>query len=107
MTTKIGKNYAIYDIAFSEIRNLDFPFDLNVRFVEFVGEGPTRDRTKRRYVFLNEGDIFSKLNLEKSIEKLNKSGLFEIISELDVSWTIDEKLKIIDISFYLKEKRKK
>lgn len=100
-------DYGIYDIAFSEIRNFDLLKNYNIRRVEFSGNATTRDKKVRENVFLNEGDIFSKENLEKTIEKLNKSKLFEPISLQDVSWFLNDKNKIVDFVFYLKEKPKK
>lgn len=100
-------NYGIYDIAFSEIRNFDLLKDYAVRRVEFNGNATMRDRKARENIYLKEGDIFSKENLDKSIEKLNKSKLFEPISLQDVSWFLNDKDKIVDFVFYLKEKPKK
>ena len=100
-------NFAIYDIAFSEIRNLDLLKDHRVRRVDFSGNNSTRDRDVRRNVFLREGDIFSKENLDKSIKELNKSNLFENISEQDVSWFLDKKNKFVDFVFFFKEKKPK
>lgn len=104
---KDWKEYAIYDVAFSEIRNLDELKDFNVRRVEFAGNATTRDRAVRRKVFLQEGDLFAPENLRKSVDGMNALGIFHPIGEQNVSWFLDKARKQVDFVFYLEEKSKK
>lgn len=104
---KDWEEYAIYDIAFSSIRDLREMNGLNVRRVEFSGDFITRDRTIRKHVFLNEGDIFDEINLTKSIKGINSLGIFEKISIENVSWRIDKKYGSVDFVFYLNERSKR
>ena len=97
---KDWESYAIYDIAFSKIRNLNGLKGYRIRRVEFVGNTNTRDSVLRRNIYINEGDIFNPENLRKSIDGINKFDVFDKITEQDVSWQVDE--KYVDFIFYLK-----
>jgi D-alanyl-D-alanine dipeptidase len=103
---KDWKQYAIYDIAFSAIRNLDELKGLNVRRVEIVGNDHVSGRTIFRHIYLNEGDIFTEESLLKSVKAINALGRFEKISEQNVSWRISRQHGEIDFTFFLTEKRK-
>ena len=52
------EQYAIYDIAFSDIRNVGLLKGFVVRRIEFTGNMYVRDRDIRKYIHLHEGDIF-------------------------------------------------
>ena len=103
---KDWEDYAIYDIAFSEIRNFDVLKDYRIRRVEFAGNKYTKDRKLRKNVFLSEGELFLMDNLQKSINAINKSGIVEKISESDVSWFLDKNNLQVDFIFYFTEKPK-
>ncbi len=94
-------DYGIYDIAFSEIRNFDILANYKIRHVKL-----SENKQVREKLFLKKGEIFKKENLDKSIEQLNKSEIFEPISLQDVSWFLNDKEKIVDFVFFLKEKAK-
>src|SRR5213075_3492156 len=51
------QGYAIYDIPFNEIRNLDLK-NFEVRRIEITGNMDVKDRDIRKYIQLHEGDIF-------------------------------------------------
>ena len=72
--------------------NFDALEGLTVRRVEFHGIPNTPDRVVRRAFWLKEGDIFTRKGLEKSLKRLNRLGLFERITEGDVSWQKDKGL---------------
>lgn len=101
---KDWEQYAIYDVAFSAIRDLAELKELNVRRVEFAGNEDTRDKIVRKKVFLKEGDIFQEKNLIRSVSGINSLGIFERITEQNVSWYIDN--GYVDFVFFLTEKGK-
>ncbi len=104
---KDWREYGVYDIAFSEIRNLDkYEKQINIGWVMFAGNEATRDRDIRKHLFLDEGDIFTTERLRKSIEGINKFGKFEPITEEDVELVEDKKYDRLNITYLLKEKIK-
>lgn len=105
---KDWQRYAIYDIAFSSIRNLDdLKGSLTVRRVEFSGNTFTRDRTLRKHIFLKEGDIFDEKNITKSVNGINSLGIFEKITDQNLTWYIDREHGDVDFVFFLIEKPRK
>ncbi len=102
---KDWEKYAIYDIAFSDIRNLDLIKDFRIGRVEFTGNVLTRDRIIRKAVSLKEGDLFSTENLRNSIKSINQLNLFEKIDEQNVSWFTDKNSKKVDFIFNLNERK--
>ncbi|MBK8465416.1 MAG: hypothetical protein IPL32_06255 [Chloracidobacterium sp.] len=96
--------YAIYDIPFTSIRNLNDLEGLVVRRVEFAGNIYLRDRYLRKRVFLKAGDIFDPENIRKSIESMNKLGELEMMTDQDISWYIDRANGDVDFIFYFREK---
>lgn len=102
---KDWEKYAIYDIAFSDIRNLDLLKDFRIKRVEFSGNALTRDRIIRKAVSLKEGDLFSIESLRDSIKNINQLNLFEKIDEQNVSWFADKTSKDVDFIFYLNERK--
>lgn len=101
---KDWREYGIYDIAFSDVRK--FPdTEVRVRRIEFSGNTFTRDRDMRRQISLNEGDIFTTENVQKSVEGLNKFGKFEPITQENITWFWDKPNGEIDFVFYLTEKK--
>lgn len=104
---KDWQDYAIYDIPFSAIRNLNDLKGFSIRRVEFSGNEDVRDRTFRALILLREGDLFSEQNLYRSIKAINKLGLFGKITENNVSWFPNHKTKEVDFVFYLKKREQK
>jgi hypothetical protein len=104
---KDWEEYAIYDIAFSEIRNLDLLREYRVRRVEFSGNGRHRLKDFRKNIYLVEGEPVCEENLEKTIREVNKLGFFEPFTILDVSWASNETSHGVDFVFYVTEKPKK
>jgi D-alanyl-D-alanine dipeptidase len=103
---KDWREYGIYDISFSEIRNLEALDQYRIRRVEFAGNLTTRDRTVRQKTFLREGDLFSSENIRKSVAGINGLEIFEKITDQNISWYPDKADKNLDIVFYLEEKKK-
>ena len=96
---------AEYGIANFTIR-IDEGKPFVVRRVEFSGNTITRDRILRREILINEGDIYNQELLDKTLERLNRLGIFKKIKESDVSISTDEKKEIVDINIFVKEKNK-
>jgi D-alanyl-D-alanine dipeptidase len=103
---KNWREYKIYDIAFSAIRNFADLKELNIRHVYFAGNDTTGDRVLRQNIFLREGDVFTRENFNKSVKGINRLGKFEKITEQNISWGIDKENKQADFTFYLQEKNK-
>ncbi len=97
--------YAIYDVAFSDIRNFDLIKNFRIGRVEFSGNKLTRDRIIRKASSLKEGDLFLIENLRKSIKNINELDLFEKIDEQNISWFTDKNSKDVDFIFYLNERQ--
>ncbi len=104
---KDWENYAIYDIAFSDVRNFDLLKDYRIRRVDFSGNKQHRIKDFRKVIYLIEGEIFREDNLKKTLEAINKLEIFEPVTELDISWNSDEGEKDVDFMFYVREKPKK
>ena len=101
---KDWEKYAIYDIPFSAIRNLNDLKGLIVRRVEISGNVHVRDRIVREKIPLKEGDVFSEENLQKTVKQINDLNLFEKISEQDISWFIDKIDRDVDFVINVREK---
>jgi hypothetical protein len=75
--------------------------------VEFIGNAHTRDNVLRRKILLDEGDVFTRENLVKSLESVSK--LRKIIYPVklnDVEIRLHRSDKIIDIGICFQEKQK-
>ena len=104
---KDWQDYAIYNISFSTIRNMDELKGLVVRRMQFIGNALIRDRILRSAVALKEGDIFSEINLLKSVKGINSLNLFKKITDQAISWQIDKGHGDVDFIFFITEKPKK
>lgn len=100
------QDYAIYDIAFSDIRNLSQVAGFTIRRIEFSGNVFIRDRDLRKHILLKEGNIFSEQDLSRSIAGINTMGVFEQITDQNVTWHIDKTRRDVDFVFFLSEKSK-
>ena len=105
---KDWKEYQIYDIAFSEIKDLSKIEGLRIRRLEFNGNASTSDQTLRRAIVpLAEGATFTSADFNKSRENLDNLNLFEKVSDQNISWRqVNEATREIDLIFHLTEKRK-
>lgn len=78
-----------------------------VRRVEFLGNEHTRDNVLRRRIMLQEGDVFTRANLVKSLESLNRlKHIIHPVKLSDVIIRLDRPEKIIDMTICFKERRK-
>lgn len=103
---KDWREYGVYDIAFSEIRNFESLSlkDYRIRRVEFAGDFSTRDRVLRKEV-LKEGEFFLSNKLQVSVDNINSLRKFEKITTEDVEVYIDKENREIDFIFPIKEKK--
>lgn len=77
-----------------------------VRRVEFVGNERTRDNVLRRRITLQEGDVFTRENLLRSLESVSR--LKEVIYPVklgDVILRLDRPEKIVDLTICFRERR--
>lgn len=77
-----------------------------VRRVELAGNLFTRDETVRRKILLNEGDIFSRDNLDRSLQNLSKLKQFVDPGKIeDIQVILNEEHRFIDFSIHFLDKR--
>jgi len=80
----------------------------NVRHVEFLGAEHVRARELFKRVWMvNEGDIFTRENLEKALKHLSGFGKIYPVTMDGVTVKIDERDKTIDILYCVKERKNK
>ncbi len=79
-----------------------------IRWVMFARNEHTNDSVlRRRLVNLNEGDVFTRDKLVKSLERMSKlKRSIHPIEMNDVTVAVDRSKKLIDIDICLKEKRR-
>ena len=79
-----------------------------VRRVEFVGNEHTRDYVlRRRLINLTEGDVFTRLNLVKSLESLSKlKTVIHPVKLSDLTIRLDRADKLVDMEICFKERRR-
>jgi outer membrane protein assembly factor BamA len=90
--------------------NFDILEGLTVRRIEFHGNANTPDRVLRRTFWIKEGNIFSRKGLARSLKRLNQLGLFDRITEEDISWQKDDGMipsGEVDFIIRVKEKRRR
>ena len=76
-----------------------------VRRVEFSGNDYTRDNVLRRRIMLEEGDVFTRENLVKSLESVSKlKKIIYPVKLRDVIVRLDRSEKIIDMTICFKER---
>ena len=83
---------------------------LTVRRIEFEGVPNTPDRVVRRAFWIKEGDVFSRRRLAQSLKSLNRLGLFERVTEANISWRKYGDIvpsDQVDLLVSVKEKRRK
>jgi outer membrane protein assembly factor BamA len=76
-----------------------------VRRVEFVGNEHIRDHTVRRRFHQQEGDVFTRQDLEKGLKSLSSVKLIYPVTINDVEVRLDREEKLIDFTIYFHEQR--
>ena len=72
--------------------------------IEFEGNKRVRDKFLRREVVPREGEIFDSAKIDKTIKRLNRSGMVKELARSDVALEMNEKTEALDITFKVKEK---
>jgi outer membrane protein assembly complex protein YaeT len=72
--------------------------------IDFAGNSRLPDKFLRRQLRLSEGDVYDSSKLDKSIERLNRSGLIQELRREDVDLQMDEEQNSIHVIFHVKEK---
>lgn len=99
-------DYDIYDVAFSEVRNLDAVKGLSVRKVMFETDGVSGE-PPRETLALKAGEVFEAAKLDAALKTLNSTGRFKRVQLNDVSWFPDRSRGEVDFKFFLKKKKMK
>jgi len=74
-----------------------------VRRVEFNGNVHIRDKTLRREFLQQEGDVFSRKALDRSLRNFRRLGLVYPLTLNDVEVRLDREEKFVDFTIYFKE----
>ena len=74
--------------------------------IEFQGNFRLKDKFLRREVLTREGDIFDSAKLDRSLERLNRSGLIREIRRSDLVLEMNGKTAALDVTFRIKEKER-
>ena len=73
--------------------------------ISWSGDTLTRDRLLRQRIARAEGTLYKAGQIEASIRRINRLGLFEKLTKADVKAEFDDVRCIVDVTFYLKPKR--
>ncbi len=72
--------------------------------IGFAGTMRVPDKFLRRELRLMEGDTYDSSNLDKSVERLNRSGLIQEMRRDDVSLQATHKPRTLDVVFKIRER---
>lgn len=72
--------------------------------LEITGNRRTGEAVIKRMIPLNEGDIFNTVRWEIGLAQINQSGLFEPVSEQNVTKRFDPSMGIVDVELHLTER---
>jgi outer membrane protein assembly factor BamA len=77
----------------------------SLRRIEFIGNANTDDWTLRRRILLQEGDIFARATLIKSLESVNRLRTIYPVRLNDVITHLNVQEKTIDVTICFREKK--
>ena len=77
-----------------------------VRRVEFFGNSNTRHDVLARRVVFQEGDLFTRALLERSLRNLSKLRIINPVRLKDVEVHLDREAKEMDFNVLIREKRR-
>ena len=87
--------------------NVDEGKQFYVRRIDFQGNNTTRDKTIRRELLIDEGDLFNSKMWEMSILRLNQLGYFEPLKKEEAAQVSrDPKTNTVDLTLKVKERGK-
>ncbi|MGH9429248.1 MAG: POTRA domain-containing protein, partial [Terriglobia bacterium] len=78
----------------------------HVRNIEFRGNHHLSDLTLRKVLLLSEGERFDRGRLQRSLARLNRTGLIHPVSEFDVEVRRESTQPIVDLVIPVREKNK-
>ena len=94
-------NEGIVDITI----NIDEGRQFRLRRLEFVGNTFTRDNVLRREFFLNEGDIYNQVALERSVVRINQTQYFDPVDkDQDIEIRTNEDQGDVDLIVKVRER---
>lgn len=77
-----------------------------IRRVEFIGNERTRDNVLRRRIMLQEGDVFTRKNLIRSLRSVSRLKIIYPVKMSDVMIQLDKPDKIVDLGICFKERHR-
>jgi len=80
--------------------------EYTVRRVEFSGNVHIRDSTLRRGFLQQEGDVFSKSLVERSLRNFSRIAPVYPVTFTDVDVRLNREYKLVDLTIYFKERPK-
>jgi hypothetical protein len=78
-----------------------------IRRIEFVGNQNISDAVLRRRVWLQEGNVFTRAMLVKSLAHVSKLKMISPVKLSDVMAQLNEEEKTIDVLICFKERRRR
>lgn len=75
-----------------------------LRRLELIGNQHIRDATLRRRVLCQEGDVFNRRTLEKSLRSLSRLKIIYPVTVRDIDVHLDRDNKLIDLAFFFRER---
>lgn len=104
---KDWQSYDIYDVAFSEVRNLDLVGGFKIADVALVGDVKIADSVLSKALALKPGEAFDVKNLRRTISNLNKLGRFRRLGLNDVSWYPHSAKREVGFRIFVKPKNRR
>ena len=101
----------VYDRASTSVPEVDLVAAIekgkpySIRRIDFQGNRKSSDSTIRANLLLHEADLLDSTLLRKSIDRLNRTSLFEPINETSLDITTDEKTGLADVRIRLNERK--
>ena len=93
----LDTNEAIADVTFM----LDEGEAYTISKISFAGNGAINEDLLRSKLLIKEGTIYNGTLLDKSLSRLNRLGVFEMVKEEDVDVVTGEKAKTVELTFRL------
>lgn len=81
-------------------------YPIYVRKIEFEGNRRIPDKMLRRGLAFSEGDPFNEALLDRSLVKINRTGLVEDLSRMQVDLKVDKEEREVDVIVHLKERQR-
>lgn len=92
---------------YSQLMNEAESTQYTARRVEFSGNQHIRDNVLRKQFVQQEGDLFSRKLLDQSLKNFNNLGTLYPVTLNDIGARLDREEKLIDLTIYFRERRKR